>query len=51
MIAHHLDGKPQQRIESMSETDLVTINKLTFSRANRLIFDQVSLQEIGRAHV
>ncbi|MDG4869825.1 ATP-binding cassette domain-containing protein, partial [Guyparkeria sp. 1SP6A2] len=28
----------------MSETDLVTINKLTFSRANRLIFDQVSLQ-------
>lgn len=44
MIAHSLDGKPQQRIESMSETDLVTINNLTFSRANRLIFDKVSLQ-------
>ncbi len=28
----------------MSETDLVTIKDLTFSRANRLIFDQVSLQ-------
>ncbi len=35
---------PQQRIVSMSETDLVTINNLTFSRAERVIFDDISLQ-------
>ncbi len=34
---------PQQRIASMSETDLVTINNLTFSRAERVIFDDISL--------
>ncbi|MFH4620844.1 phospholipid ABC transporter ATP-binding protein MlaF [Vibrio furnissii] len=28
----------------MSETDLVTINNLTFSRAERVIFDDISLQ-------
>lgn len=33
----------QQRIASMSDTDLVTIKNLTFSRANRIIFDDISL--------
>ena len=34
----------QQRIASMSDTDLVTIKNLTFSRSNRIIFDDISLQ-------
>lgn len=43
MIAHLLDGNRQQRMVSMPETNLVTINNLTFSRANRVIFDDISL--------
>ncbi len=34
----------QQRIASMSDSDLVTIKNLTFSRSNRIIFDDISLQ-------
>ncbi len=33
----------QQRIASMSDTDLVTIKNLTFSRSGRTIFDDISL--------
>lgn len=44
MIAHSLQEIRQQRIVSMSETELITIKNLTFSRAERVIFDDISLQ-------
>jgi len=44
MIAHCLQEIRQQRIVSMSETELITIKNLTFSRAERVIFDDISLQ-------